>query len=438
MSEPQYPDFTAHGYQVIEQLGRNPSAGRVSYKALSINTRQIVVIKQFQWVGGSSTLDGERQIEREIQTLRSFHHPKIPSYLDDFKTEFASFCIVQEFIDAQTLSENNDFTPQEIKSVAIQLLEILVYLQSLLPPIIHRDIKPENILVDDNLNVYLIDFGFAKIGEGRATALSSIALGTPGFMSPEQVNNLPLTEATDLYGLGATLICLLCKIQSKDFVDIVDYNLQIDFKTRVFHLAFSFIEWLDKLVRLNPDQRFPNAQEALNALLPLELIRIPELHLSRSSFTCEAKCLGEKIIQTIELNNPIPETVLEGSILSYQQKESRRHDWLTIFYPKSKRFKGNQTSCTFKIDTGKLTANKVYQREFFFKSNARQNNTPFNISIKTAPLPKPILPPYLLLAGIYLIFTIGSKFVWIQDNLILQLSITILAALAVLGMVVSV
>jgi len=434
MSEPQYPDFTAHGYQVIEQLGRNPSAGRVSYKALSINTGQIVVIKQFQWVGGSSTLDGERQIEREIQTLRSLHHPKIPSYLDDFKTESASFCIVQEFIDAQTLSENNDFTPQEIKSVAIQLLEILVYLQSLLPPIIHRDIKPENILVDDNLNVYLIDFGFAKIGEGEATALSSIALGTPGFMSPEQVNNLPLTEATDLYGLGATLICLLCKIQSKDFVDIVDYNLQIDFKTRVFHLAFSFIEWLDKLVRLNPDQRFPNAQEALNALLPLELIRIPELHLSRSSFAYEAKRLGEKIIQTIELNNPIPETVLEGSILSYQQKESRRHDWLTIFYPKSKRFKGNQISCTFEIDTGKLTANKVYQREIIFESNARQNNTPFNISIKTAPLPRPILPPYLLLAGIYLIFTIGSKFVWIQDNLILQLSITILAALAVLGM----
>ncbi|MBE9090651.1 hypothetical protein IQ232_12965 [Microcystis aeruginosa LEGE 11464] len=291
-----------------------------------------------------------------------------------------------------------------------------------------------NILVDDNLNVYLIDFGFAKIGEGEATALSSIALGTPGFISPEQVNNLPLTEATDLYGLGATLIGLLCKIQSKDFVDIVDYNFQIDFKTRVFHLAFSFIEWLDKLVRLNPDQRFSSAQEALNALLPLELIRIPELHLSQSSFTCEAKCLGEKIIQSIEFNNPIPETVLEGSILSYQQKESRRHDWLTIFYPKSKRFKGNQISCTFEIDTGKLTANKVYQRTIIFESNARQNNTPFNISIKTAPLPKPILPPYLLLAGIYLIFTIGSGFVWIQDNLILQLSITILAALAVLGM----
>jgi serine/threonine protein kinase len=434
MSEPQYPDFTAHGYQVIEQLGRNPSAGRVSYKALSINTGQIVVIKQFQWVGGSSTLDGERQIEREIQTLRSLHHPKIPSYLDDFKTESASFCIVQEFIDAQTLSENNDFTPQEIKSVAIQLLEILVYLQSLLPPIIHRDIKPENILVDDNLNVYLIDFGFAKIGEGRATALSSIALGTPGFMSPEQVKNLPLTEATDLYGLGATLICLLCKIKSTDFVDIVDYNFQINFKTRVSHLAFSFIEWLDKLVRLNPDQRFPNAQEALNALLPLELIRIPELHLSQSSFTCEAGHLGEKIRKNIKINNPIPETVLEGSIISYRQNESHRinrHDWLTI-YPK--RFKSNQTSCTLTIDTSKLTANKVYQREIIFKSNARQNNTPFNISIKTAPLPKPILPPYLLLAGIYLIFTIGSKFVWIQDNLILQLSITILAALAVLGM----
>jgi putative transposase len=92
------------------------------------------------------------------------------------------------------------FAPDEIKQIATSVLEILVYLQNRIPPIIHRDIKPENILVDEQINVYLVDFGFARIGEGEV-AMSSMVKGTLGFMAPEQLFNRQLTEASDLYGL---------------------------------------------------------------------------------------------------------------------------------------------------------------------------------------------------------------------------------------------
>lgn len=110
---------------------------------------------------------------------------------------------MREYKEAQSLGEVDNFEPEQIKQIAASLLEVLVYLQNLTPPVIHRNIKPENILVDDQFNIYLVDFGFAYIGD-RGKIKNSIA-GTPGFMAREQLRNRQLTKATDLYALGATL-----------------------------------------------------------------------------------------------------------------------------------------------------------------------------------------------------------------------------------------
>ena len=80
---------------------------------------------------------------------------------------------MQEYKNAPSLAERRSFTVEEIKQIAVSVLEILVYLQQRTPPVIHRDIKPENILVDNQLNAYLIDFGFARI-RGGEMALSSV------------------------------------------------------------------------------------------------------------------------------------------------------------------------------------------------------------------------------------------------------------------------
>ncbi len=140
------------------------------------------------------------------------------------------------------------FSPDEIKQIALSVLEILVYLQNRIPPIIHRDIKPENILVGDQINVTLVDFGFARIGEGEV-AISSMVKGTLGFMPPEQLFNRQLTAASDLYGLGATLICLLTGTKSTAIGNLINQAYRIHFKHLVPKLSLRWIDWLQKMVK---------------------------------------------------------------------------------------------------------------------------------------------------------------------------------------------
>lgn len=244
-------------------------AHRTTYLATQIATGQAVVIKQFSFGRPGANWSGFKAYEREVQMLRSLNHPGIPSYLDCFETE-NSFCLLQEYIDAQPLSVPRSFNNDEIKRIAVSLLEILVYLQSLAPPVIHRDIKPENILVSDRLNVYLVDFGFARIG-GSELAMSSVVVGTTGFMPPEQLLNQDLSAASDLYGLGATLICLLSGIQSASLSKFIDETYTIDTE-KLLHTSvdLKFKQWLKKLVSPRRSDRYPDAASALAAITAIE------------------------------------------------------------------------------------------------------------------------------------------------------------------------
>jgi len=329
------------GYEIIRELGRNPAGGRVVYLARPSNEPQnLVVIKQFQFAKGGEWSDFQA-IEREMQVLQDLDHPGIPRYLGSLQTD-DGHCLIQEYKNAKPLSEPRSFDPDEVKQIAIAVLEILIYLQNRIPPIIHRDIKPENVLVDRELNVYLIDFGFARIG-GNDLALSSLALGTPGFTALEQLNNKNLTKATDLYGLGIMLIALLTQTKSTAINTLIDDDGQIAFKDRLPTLSLSYIRWLEKMVAYNVKNRYPNAKEALKALQPLDLIRQPSVNISASNLEFTATKLGEKVTQTITISNPTPETVLEGEweVTSHPNDPPHTpdsHAWIS-FSPKE--FKGN-------------------------------------------------------------------------------------------------
>ncbi|MBD2744094.1 pentapeptide repeat-containing protein [Coleofasciculus sp. FACHB-1120] len=273
-------DFSSQGYQVERELGQNRAGGRVTYLATSAKTQQHVVIKQFQFAQSGTSWSDYDAYEQEIQLLRCLNHPSIPQYLDSFETP-SGFCLVQEYKPASSLSASRHFTPQEVKRIAVSLLEVLVYLQQQNPPIIHRDIKPENILVDEQLKVYLVDFGLARIGGGEVAASSTVK-GTLGFMPPEQVFNRQLTQASDLYSLGATLICLLTQTKSTEIGNLVDEAFRINFKPRVRHLNPQFSGWLEKMTAPNCKNRYPNAVTALEALKPIDVVRratIPKILL---------------------------------------------------------------------------------------------------------------------------------------------------------------
>ena len=404
-----FPDFAAHGFQVIKELGHNLEGGRFTYLAKRLADNVDVVIKQFQFSKGSGW-DGFRAIEREIQSLQGLNHRGIPKYLDKFETD-NGYCLVTEYFPADTLAVGRSFTPDQIKQIAVQLLEILVYLQERMPPVIHRDVKPENILVDDNLNVYLIDFGFARVGSG-SVAMSSANAGTFGFMAPEQIRNLKLTNASDLYGLGLTLICLIGAIRSTDIGNYIDFSNQLDrskIDPKLKGCSLTFVKWLDQMVAPDPSKRFADAKTALKGLQPLYVTRYPSVEISKSSLEFKATSLGEKLTQTITLSNSTPETILEGrwEVEPHPNDPPHTpdsHAWIS-FSPK--QFKGNQVDCRVTVDTSKLFAEAIGKRTILLNTNDVTTPNVLALNIDTAPLPlENKVAPYFEIS-IYLFISIA-------------------------------
>jgi serine/threonine protein kinase len=263
-------DFSEQGYEVISELGRNREGGRITYLANVLNSNQQVVIKEFCFARTSADLSGVKAYQREMEILQQLNHSRIPRYVDSFEMP-GVFCLVQEYKKALSLGLKRSFHPEEIKQIALSILEILVYLQKQVSPIIHRDIKPENILVDEELNAYLVDFGLARI-QGKKIALSSFVAGTPGFMPPEEQFGHSLSEASDLYSLGATLICLLTNTRSIEIGKLIDDNYRFNFQKLVPQISPSFRSWLMKMVEPNRKRRHANASVALKALEPIEVV----------------------------------------------------------------------------------------------------------------------------------------------------------------------
>lgn len=372
-------EFSEHGYQVEKELGHNRAGGRITYLATEIETGQQVVIKQFQFAKQDSSWADFDLYDREIQVLRGLDHPGIPQYLNSFHTE-SGFCMVQEYKPADSLALIRSFSPSDVQQIATSALEILVYLQNRIPPVIHRDIKPENILVDDRLNVYLVDFGFARIGDGEV-GVSSVVKGTLGFMPPEQLFNRQLTEASDLYGLGVTLICLLTRTRTTEVGNLIDITYRVSFKHLVPKLSAAWASWLEKLVEPSLKQRFASAAAALNAI-PTHPIRLPEARLSHSQLTFVVKRMSEVSTQTVIVSNLTPETTLQGrwSVALHPSESARSRPWITV---EPAEFEGNRVECRICVHSDRLIANKVYDRKLLLHTNSADQTYTLNLQVQT-------------------------------------------------------
>lgn len=263
------PDLTSHGYQIKAELGRNREGGRITWKGIDLSTQKTVVIKQFCFAIAGSSWSGYRAYEREIAVLQKLEHPRIPRYLDCIETK-DGFCLVQSYISASALVNYRQLTVSQIQQIALQILDILIYLQQQKPPILHRDLKPDNILLDEAGNTYLIDFGFARMGSHEVSG-SSVFKGTPGFIAPEQI--IKPTKASDIYSLGVVLVCLLADRDIEEIRTLASednpYQLEID--ALLPQLERPLRNWLSKMTNAKVSERFADAVSAKQALLELDL-----------------------------------------------------------------------------------------------------------------------------------------------------------------------
>lgn len=145
------------------------------------------------------------RFEREIEVLHRLSHKHIVPILD-YGEEKAFAYIVMPYFPNGTLQdrlEKGPLDPLEGARVVDQVSQALQYAHDL--SVVHRDVKPSNILLDDQGDAFLSDFGFAQIGDVSLNLTGSALIGTPAFMSPEQCQGEDIDARSDQYSLGVVL-----------------------------------------------------------------------------------------------------------------------------------------------------------------------------------------------------------------------------------------
>ena len=265
MNLPHQIGDTVLCYQITDILGQGGIGITYAAKELPTGNKVALKVLSLQRMQDFKALD---LFEREAKILSQLDHPSIPHYIDYFeiKSENNScFYLVQEVANGKPLNilieEGWQPSEREVKKIAIQILEILKYLQQLIPPVIHRDIKPENIIYSDEGKVSLVDFGAVQDVYHQTVTGRNTVVGTYGYMAPEQFYGQAVLS-TDLYGLGATLIYLLTR---KFPSDLPQRNLRIDFQKSV-NIDKKFSRWLKRMIEPVVEDRFSSAVEALAIL----------------------------------------------------------------------------------------------------------------------------------------------------------------------------
>jgi hypothetical protein len=250
-------------YELIRELGKGGQA--TTWLAHDLVTEEQVALKELAL---DRVVDWKsvELFEREGQALASIDHPQVPDFIDAFHIEAdgerSRFFLAQEYVSGQPLAERIEHGARMDVDEAVSLLEdllsVLAYLHDRSPPIIHRDIKPSNILLDDDGNVVLVDFGAVQLVLPNTMGGSTI-VGTTGFFPMEQLMGKAV-PASDLYAAGATMVHLM---SGKHPAEIDMERNRLTFEPHVSAPEW-FVSFLRRLLEPAAEDRFEDAGEALS------------------------------------------------------------------------------------------------------------------------------------------------------------------------------
>ncbi len=206
------PDLTQLGrYRVDALIGRG--AMGVVYRGLDPSTGRIVALKTLALArefNGEALTEARARFARESDTAARLQHPGIVSVIESGEDQGLAF-IAMEFVVGHSLAEHTTaghlLAPAQVVAVGARVADALDHAHR--QGVVHRDIKPANVLVDPALAIVKVaDFGIARITDAARTR-TGLMLGTPSFMSPEQMAGGRIDGRSDIYSLGVMLYQLL-------------------------------------------------------------------------------------------------------------------------------------------------------------------------------------------------------------------------------------
>jgi alpha-tubulin suppressor-like RCC1 family protein/tRNA A-37 threonylcarbamoyl transferase component Bud32 len=268
---PRFAELEAE-YEVLRELGRGGTA--VVYLAREREVGREVAIKV---VRATYVEDDEAaaRLVREARTVAGLRHPNIVMLHGTRRLADGSLALIMQYIHGRTLKqeirERGALPFTEVERILADLGSALVHAQR--HRILHRDIKPENIyLEEESGRACLSDFGIARAWDDCALTLPGTAIGTPAYMSPEQVDGAELDARSDIYSLGLvayemitgqapwageSLFRMIYKQKHEDLPAIADVRPDAPAGLRAV---------IERALRKDPDQRWADAEAFMAAL----------------------------------------------------------------------------------------------------------------------------------------------------------------------------
>ncbi|HEX9385081.1 MAG TPA: serine/threonine-protein kinase [Anaerolineales bacterium] len=192
-------------YRIITQIGKGGMAN--VYKAYQPSVDRYVAIKVLPSQLAESQEFATR-FHQEARIIAKLEHPHILPVFDYGESDGVAY-FVMRYLDAGTLRDKMEakrpLPLNEIDRIFTQLADALSYAHSF--GIIHRDLKPANALIDSHGNIFLTDFGIARLLESASPRLTQTdaIMGTPAYISPEQAQGQDVDQRSDIYSLGIIL-----------------------------------------------------------------------------------------------------------------------------------------------------------------------------------------------------------------------------------------
>jgi serine/threonine-protein kinase len=260
-------------YKIIEAIGKG-GMGMV-YKGTDPMLDRPVALKTIRWdfpLSPSEATDLKDRLIQEAKAAGKLSHPNIVTIYDVGEHEGLHY-IAMEYLSGYSLEEfirkKGELNYRIVARIIMQTCEALSYAHQ--HGIVHRDIKPANIMLLEDFQVKVMDFGIARL-ETTSLTKSNVALGTPQYISPEQLEGRPADKRSDIFSLGAVLYEMLTRQKpfqgeniSSLMYRVLNYDplppSSVNDKTPLM-----FDRILSRAMAKNPDERYQDAEEISQTL----------------------------------------------------------------------------------------------------------------------------------------------------------------------------